>query len=202
MIRHVTAAGLMIVGVTVVGMAQRETKPRVPHPFVVEDRGAVGSLAVLVAASDLIVEGVVGDEAPADYGDWPDVYTMYEVQVVTVLKTSPKVTMPVPVGGSIALRRWGGERDRGNRIDAYVADNYPLFARGQRLILFLRARRWAPPAPYTGMYFTETTYGPDSVFEVTSNQLRALGKSQLSRDVGGRAAGSLRGSISRLAGGG
>lgn len=182
-------------------LAAFQGKPRVVHPFKVEDRGALGTLKELIDRSDLIVEGTIGDGHATDYGDWPYIFTTYDFVVSAIFKSSNKLSEPVRPSGTIQVRRWGGERERSDHVDAYIADNYPAFKRGDRVLLFLRTRTWAPPAPYVGTYFTETTYGPDSVFYVGNGPVRPWGNSRLSKNLALPSANDLRSELSRLAGG-
>jgi hypothetical protein len=72
------------------------------------------------------------------------------------------------------VRRTGGSREFPDRIVEYVEPDYPSFRVGERYILFLKRQEWHPPAPFTGVYYTEATQGPGSVFEIRDNTIHDM----------------------------
>lgn len=172
-------------------------KPTVTKTFHVEGRGALGSLEALWSKADIVVEGVIEGDHPADYNDpVHSVNTMYAVRLLEVFKPSASVTAGTQ---TIQVRRTGGTRDEGDRIVNYFPDNYALFKRGERYVMFLTQHEWVPPVPYVGTYFTETTKGPDSIFRVTPDGLTTFGQSSLSSQLKVLPPAALR---ARLRGGG
>src|SRR5262245_47980629 len=116
-------------------------KPTVVRPFHTEGRGAAATFEELWSRADVVVEGIVGDDSPTDYSvnGLRMVYTMYGVQIASVYKRSQRVTEQTT---SIEVRRRGGIRDTGAELEIHEADNFPLFKRGERYIMFLREHEW------------------------------------------------------------
>jgi hypothetical protein len=166
-------------------------KSVVSVPMRVEPRGgAVATLDELWANSTIVVEGAIEAERPADrvVGGIFDVRTTYEVRVIEVFKGAPRLN-----AATIPVRRRGGIRDRGDRIEHHVPVDYPLFKAGERYLLFLRQREWSRATPEPGLYYNETTSGPDSVFQVTpAPTLQTPGKSRLSRALAAQDAEAFR----------
>jgi hypothetical protein len=94
---------------------------------------------------------------------------------------------------TIPVRRRGGTRDLADRIESQMPENFPLFAEGDRLIMFLRETRWYPPAPHVGIYYYGTTYdGPDSFFHLKGGAVATEGRSQLARSLAAMTPDALR----------
>ena len=180
-----------------------QKKPVQTMPFTVEGRGALATLDELWSMSDIVVEGIIGGSYAADYQltRTTVVNTMYELNLSTVYKASADVRPGTP---SVVLRRVGGTREFADRIEKSVPTNYPLFEAGERYILFLKRREWtpAPGVPYTGIYYTETTQGPDSVFRVLSAGLAAPGRSALTDQLQQMNVEAFRNQLRRLERGG
>ena len=169
--------GMAITG----GQSQPVQKPTVVEHFRTEARGGVGTFAELWTLADVIVEGIVLGDRATDYQlPAPQITTTYDVRILEVFKASTEVTAATAM---IPVRRQGGIRDRGDRIVIREPDDYPLFKRGERYILFLAKREWVPPAPHTGVYYTEATRTPDSVFKVTESGLVTSGRTRLSQSL-------------------
>lgn len=117
-------------------------------------------------------------------GPFPRIYTMYSVEVLAVYKASGRVSEE---GMQIRIRRRGGTRQENGRLVAYQPTNYPLFSTGERFIMFLRERTGTQ-----GIYYTETTFGPDSMFQVDDGKLVSPGPSRLSRVMVGDGVVKLR----------
>jgi hypothetical protein len=175
---------------------QTGQKPVVSKPVPMEGRGALATLEELWAKSDVVVEGIIQKEEPGEVTtrDGSILYTFYDVRLVAVYKTSPRVSAGAT---TIRMRRRGGVRDRGNHIEAQLSENYPLFKLGERYLLFVRQSREDGPQ---GLYYYETTYGPDSAFEVQGSSISSKGKSSLARSMSGDIE-ALRNQLRRLRGG-
>lgn len=173
-------------------------KPVVDRPFRHEERGGVGSLEALWSISDLIVEGVVGNDRPADYGTAPvRVNTMFDVHISEVFKGSRTPGTKTV----IQVRRSGGRRDEGDKVVNHVQDGYPLFQRGERYILFLTRHEWVPPAKHTGIYYADATKTSDSAFRIGADlKVAGTGKSGLSQSLRSTPLEILRRNLRAMAG--
>ena len=159
------------------------------------------SLEELWRRSTIVVEGVVaGDGRPVDYqvGSVTMVMTMYDIDVLTVYKASSFVAS---AGTSIQVRRLGGERDRGDHIEATVQADYPLFNRGERYILFLRQQEWSDKVPYSGVYHNGTTSGSDSAYQVVDGRLSTHANTAFARGIQAGGGDGLRNRLLSLAAG-
>lgn len=166
-----------------------QTKRRVEHTWRNEGRGAAFTLPTLIDRADLIVEGTIRGERPADYDS--RISTLYSLVVNAVLKVSSRVPHPVRVGDTVEVRRIGGVREKPDRVDVHYPEGYPLFDQGQQFLMFLGTNQWARSTPFTGVYFTTVGLGADGVFQLLpGGRLKAAGKSRLSLDIeaGGLAA--------------
>ena len=176
-------------------------KPVVHRPFHIEGRGAAADFKSLWSRSDVVIEGVIEGERPADYDlrGTLVVNTMYDVRVVEVYKASNFVSGS---SASIQVRRQGGIRDLGDRIEEHVPDNFPLFKRGGRFIMFLRETEWVQPSPHQGRYYYGTTYGgPDSFFQVHPSSVSTSARTLLAQSTVAERPEALRNKL-RQAGGG
>lgn len=194
--RHTVGLLFMTMAGVTGGILLASQKPVVTIPIRVEPRGAVATFEELWAGSTLVVDGVVEAERPADreVAGILDVRTTYVVRVTEVFKGSG-VLKGQP---TIPVRRRGGIRDRGERVEHHSPVNYPLFKAGERYILFLRQQEWSAATPEPGIYYNETTYGPDSVFQVTAeSRLQTPGRSRLSQALAAQDAEALRKALRR-----
>ena len=160
----------------------------------------MATLEELWSRSDVVVEGVIEGEEPADYasGERTAVNTMYDLRVTILYKHSALARTETPV---IKVRRQGGTRDRGDHVETALPTNYPMFERGETYILFLKTRTWVPPATQVGTYYSEATYGPDSAFRVEGTSVSTAGISQLARALSAPDAESLRRRLLKVAAG-
>ncbi len=168
-----------------------DQKPVVSIPFRVEGRGAVATLDELWNNSDIVAEGLIDAETPPlmVYGTTPVVYTKYSVRLLEVFRRSAAVP---PATTLIPVRRRGGLRDVGDRIENHVPDRYPMLKVRERYVLFLRQREWSTATPDPGIYYNETTSGPDSTFQIVDGKVTTSGVGRLSRALALLSADDLR----------
>src|SRR5436190_9775595 len=91
-------------------------KPVIHHPeFHEEGRATAATLEELWNRSDVVIEATVRADRPSDIteGSGTLVFTAYDVTILTVFKSDHRVSS---AGKSIAVRRGGGVRDRGDHI--------------------------------------------------------------------------------------
>jgi hypothetical protein len=153
----------------------------VTHSMHVEDRSTIRSLDELWQKSDIVIEGTIEAARPLDIpltAGPPAIYTEFDVRVHEVYKPNPRVSTP---GSLITTRRSGGERDRGDYLERWVPDHYPLFGVGERYILFLNEQ-----VLDTGQVFYYEGGARDRVFQVTAAGLQTPAAKQFAREFAGR----------------
>ena len=128
--------------------------------------------------SDIVVDGSIEVETPADLGNY--VVTTYQVKVNEWLKSDPRWNDKL---GYVLVTRPGGLRDRGAYILRTFPEDFPLFVVGERYILFLNRLR--------GLEY-EPSFGPESAFQVKGSTLHAVGKSALARTLGSQSPAGIR----------
>jgi hypothetical protein len=121
--------------------AQQPPQPTAQKPISVismhaENRSRAQTLDDLWKDSAIVIEGVIVSQRPVDLVRSGTVtpHTSFDVRILEVFKGDARVTAP---GGEVAVRRIGGDRDRGDHIERFVPDDYPQFQVGERYILFL-----------------------------------------------------------------
>jgi hypothetical protein len=196
---HAVTYGVALAAVALMQGGSGKGKPVAERPFHIESRGAAPSFEELWSRSNVVLEGLIESERPADYmvRGTSLVHTMYDVRVLAVYKTSERLSRET----IIQVRRRGGTRDVGDRIEAHVADNFPLFTQGERYIMFLRETEWVQPSPYQGVYYYGTTYdGPDSFFQVHGSVISTHAKTLLARSLAAINSDALRAQLRRAGG--
>jgi hypothetical protein len=201
--------GKIIASVVTVGVllliqdaTQAQQKPIVQRPFHIEGRGAAATFEELWSRSDVVIEGIVEKEQPADYvvRGTALVHTMYDVRLVEIYKLSKHLTKQTD---SIQVRRRGGVRDVGSQVEVHAADTFPLFKQGERYLMFLRETEWAQSSPYQGIFYYGTTYdGPDSFLKAEPSGFRSSAQTSLARSMGAMSLEALRDQLRRSAGAG
>lgn len=136
------------------------------------------SLTALLERSTIVVEATIVASRPASliFGSGADrvesTLTAFELGQIDWIKA--------PVGGiptgPVELILAGGIRHVGSRTVRIVDPAFPLPKPGERLLLFL--------TPGMGGY-VPAAHGPESAFVVLGGQVRAVGQSELSRQLAG-----------------
>jgi hypothetical protein len=176
---------------------QSPQKPTVQVPLKQEVRPA-GSLQDLWSQSDVVVEGTIENSAPADLvvQGRSLVYTMFELRLSDVFKGGAPSIQP---GGILRVRRLGGLRDKGDHFEDVVPSRYPLFKASEKYVLFMR--RGGAEARAQGIYYYETSNGPDSVYRISNDEVSSHSQSDVATALAGQRAIGLRNTLRRLAGG-
>lgn len=170
-----------------------QQKRTLVHQIHIENRSTAATLVDLWNRSDIVIEGVVAAERPADVQEEtgpPIVFTEFEIDLKDVFKRDVALAASTRV---IELRRLGGTREHADHVDVYETEGYPPFHRGQRFIMFLRRIK--------GNACIETTGGPDSVFEVHTRAIDSNGRSRLTESLLQLTDDELRSRLHRLGGG-
>lgn len=94
------------------------------------------TLKALAAASDAIVIGQVVEQASQLTEDDHFLFTDYQLELDRVLKECP--TAPLKVPGKITVTRSGGTVVLEGHVIRAVNENFPLFHKGFRYLLFLK----------------------------------------------------------------
>jgi hypothetical protein len=181
--------------------APQTKKPVVERPFRIEARGAAATFEELWSSSDVVIEGIVEGEQPADYDlrGTQRINTMYTVRIVARYRVGKHLTSETE---SIRVRRRGGIRDVGTHLEAHFGDTFPPFKQGEHYVMFLRETEWYPNSPHNhqGIYYYGTTYeGPDSFLKVESSGLRTSARTQLAKTMAALSLEALRGQLRRAA---
>jgi hypothetical protein len=178
-------------------------KPVVTVEIRHEERNIASSLPALWELSDLVVEGTIAGESPADFGRPPtiqNVHTVFAVRVLTVYKASGVAPAPQAL---IDVRLRGGTRELAERVIKYVPVDVPLLTGGGRYIMFLRAREW--PEGHSGHsdfhYFGATYSGPDSFYLVSGPAPSTAARTRVADSIAAMSVDSLRAELRRLGGG-
>jgi hypothetical protein len=130
------------------------------------------TLGELWDRADVVIEGTVLAVTPADLqlsdSEPPRtlVFTDYDIAIAEVFKADSRIRKNSTI---VRIKRRGGTRDRGDYVERTSQEGFPEFKQGERYILFLS-------------YLTREFYAvesPDSAFLLTTQGIKARGKSSL-----------------------
>jgi hypothetical protein len=180
----------LLVGVVGLGAAQKPTRV-----VTLEDTaGHFRTLEDAVRRTPIVIAGTVRSSRPDDsvtrlQGAARDVVRIgvaVEIQITRVFKPAGRQIVP---GSVITVRMPGGERDRGEYVEAHKG--MPTLSLGRHYVLFLRGS----PAYSLGL-----ANGADSVFDVSDAQVKESGQQPVSSLARGLTPSAFFARLSELAG--
>jgi hypothetical protein len=151
----------------------------------VDHRERIFSADQLWQESSLIAEVAIESSQPLDVqsGTHVSEYTVHTARVIEAFKPSNQVTS---AGSSIQIRRVGGDRDRGDRIERIVEEGFQPFRPGEQYVLFLSE------LIADGHVFYSPITGPDGSLRVGAAGLQTEGRRSFSTELAGLGSGGLQ----------
>lgn len=135
------------------------------------------SIAILAAASQVILEGTVVSHRPLDVAEIHEGIVSDIVRTAFRLEDIEWIKPPRDAGPAfVELVLPTGRRQRGDRIVEHVDPTFPTPVVGERYLLFLRE---------TAGGYAPASHGAESAFKVQGDRVVPVGDSPLSRTLAG-----------------
>ena len=158
-------------------------KPVVERRMDLPNRNTMQTLEQLWAAAAVVIDAQVESSRTTatsnNLDSFKAIYTFHELRTGEVFKADGRIKGPNQV---LTMRQTGGDIDRGDRIERYIAGATPLLNVGGRYILFLIRH----DVSFGNIFYSTEVLSDDGIFEVRGATVQTPSKRPVATGLASR----------------